>query len=91
MALEFSSGLMVMDLALSLLWCKFDPLLRDFCMLWTQTKKKKKEKKKKRWVFLGVLSVLIWCTVSGFRLPLNLGSEILKGKTWKLIILEMVF
>ena len=48
MALEFSSGLMVMDLALSLLWCKFDPLLRDFCMLWTQTKKKKKKKKKRK-------------------------------------------
>ena len=48
MALEFSSGLMVMDLALSLLWCKFDPLLRDFCMLWTQTKKKKKKRKERK-------------------------------------------
>ena len=37
-------------------------------------------------VFLGVLSVLIWCTIPGFRLPSNLGSEILKNKTWKLTI-----
>lgn len=32
---EFPGGLAVRDLAFLLLWCRFDPWTRDFCMLCT--------------------------------------------------------
>ena len=38
----------VKDLALSLLWCEFDPWLGKFHMPWVRQKKKKKERKKER-------------------------------------------
>ena len=36
---EFPGGLVVKDLALSLLWHRFTPLLGNFCMLWVWPKK----------------------------------------------------
>ena len=43
----FFGGLMVKDLALSLLWCRFDAWPRNSHMSWPWPKKKKKKKKKK--------------------------------------------
>ena len=44
---EFPCGLVVRDLALSLLWLRFNPWPRNFCMPWALPKKKKKKKKRK--------------------------------------------
>ena len=43
---EFLGGLVFKDLALSLLWCRFDCWPRNFCMLWAQPPSKKKKKKR---------------------------------------------
>ena len=40
---EFPGDLAVKDLALSLLWCRFNPLPRNLCTPWVQLKKKKKD------------------------------------------------
>ena len=42
---EFPGGLLVKDLALSLLWRRFNPWPRNFCMPLAWPKKKKKKKK----------------------------------------------
>ena len=41
---EFPGGLVVKDLALSLLWLRFDPWPRNFCMLQAQSEKTKQNK-----------------------------------------------
>ena len=40
--LEFPGPQQVKELALSLLWCQFDPWPRNFHMLWAWPKKKRK-------------------------------------------------
>ena len=57
---EFPGGLEVKDLALSLLWCRLHPWLRNFHIPWAQTKKKKKKKKTS-----GVSESQDWTQVSG--------------------------
>ena len=45
---EFPGGLVVKDLALSLLWRGFDPWPGNFLMPWGWPKESKKERKKER-------------------------------------------
>ena len=44
--MEFPGGLAVRELALSLLWCEFDPWPEKFCMPQVDQKKKKRENSK---------------------------------------------
>ena len=45
---EFPGGLAVKDLALLLLWLRFNPWPRNICVSGALTKEKKKEKERKK-------------------------------------------
>ena len=53
--LEFPGPQQVKELALSLLWCQFDPWPRNFHMLWAWPKKKRKKQSwEKKEIYVGL-------------------------------------